>query len=286
MPTLRSIDVHNPHRTLPPRHACSSKLFYSTRMFGEVFLRQLATFLLIAGVLAGWASSPAVVQSGPGTYTLSKEAATSASGLARLKADALEEANRYCAKNGREVLLVGAKEQRGEYLLSYYRAEINFRCVAMQAMREATKAAILECRDKRLKQEFRTYKQSAECSNPKILAAYEGSDYPYMDLVRLLLDARLVAAQNLDKGAVTEAQAEEQSAELERRLTSEEQRRRAAVAVNQAQPVPSDAGAFLQGLNAFQIAKRAPAKRLPTQRTALACNTVGFGGGLSTTSCY
>lgn len=254
--------------------------------FEDESLRQLATFLLIAGIVAGCASTPAVVQSGPGTYTLSKEAATNASGLARLQADALQEANQYCARNGREAVLVGAREQRAEYLLSYYTAEINFRCVAMQAMRETTKAAILECRDRRLKQEFKTYKQSAECSNPKILAAYEGSDYPYMDLVHLLLDARLVAAENLDKGAITEAQAQEQSAELERRLTSEEQRRRATVAVNQAQTLPSDAGAFLQGLNAFQIAKRAPAKRLPTQKTALACNTVGFGGGLSTTSCY
>jgi hypothetical protein len=253
-------------------------------------LRQVVTSLLIAGIVTGCASSAAIVASGPGTYTISKEAATGSSGLAKLKTDALQEANQYCTKNGREAVLVGAREERTAYMLTYSTAEIDFRCVATQVMRDGSKAAVLECRDKRLKKEFKTYKQSAECSNPKILAAYADSNYPYMDLVNVLLAARLVAAENLDKGAITEAQAQQQAAELENRFVSEDQRRRAAATAFQA--APSDAaaqaqttGSLLQGLSAFQTASR-PAKRVPLQRTALACDAVGFGGGLSTTSCY
>ena len=249
-------------------------------------MRALINALLITGLAAGCASSPAVVQSGPGTYSLSKEAATGASGLAKLKADAVQEAGQYCTKNGREAVLVAATEERTDYMLSYSTAHIDFRCVATQTLRESSKAAVLECRDRRVKKELKTYRQSAECSNPKILAAYEEANYPYMDLVRVLLDARLLAAENLDKGAVTEAQAQAQSAELENRLTSEDQKRRAAAAAFQSQQASSDAAGFLQGLNAFQVATRSPSKRNRAQGTVLACNTIGFGGGLSTTSCY
>jgi hypothetical protein len=247
-------------------------------------LRDLAIFALIGVALAGCASNAAVVQSAPGTYSLSKESTIGGSGLPKLKADVVQEANQYCAKNGREAVLVAASDQRIDQMLTSYVAQIDFRCVATQTMRETAKAAVLECREKRIHQEFKTYKQSAECSNPKILAAYESSDYPYMDLVHVLVDARLVAAENLDKGAITESQAQEQSAELERRLMSEDQKRRATVAASQQVQPPQDPGVYLQGLNAFQATKRAAAKRV--QHTALACNAVGFSGGLSTTSCY
>jgi hypothetical protein len=247
-------------------------------------LRQSATFFLIAGILTGCTSSSSsvVVQSSPGTFTLSKEGA----GQDKLQADAVQEARDYCIKNQREALLIGARQERNEYVLNSYTADVNFRCVATQSMREATKAAVLECRDRRLNLEFKTYRQSAECSNPRIMAAFQGADYPYLDLVKVLLDARLVAAENLDNGAITEAQAQTQSTELENRLTSEDQRRRSAAAVSQAAQATSDPQAFLQGLSAFQPAKRPPGKRRAVQRTALACNTTGFGGALNTTSCY
>jgi hypothetical protein len=246
---------------------------------------------VVAGILAGCSSSPAIMAAGPGAYTLTKEGPIGSSGLEKLKTNALQEANQYCATNGREALLVGAKEQNSPYLMSnYVTAEINFRCVATQALREAPKAAVLECRDRRLNKEFKTYRQSAECSNPKILTAYEGSNYPFMDLVHVLLAARLVAAENLDAGAVTEAQAQQQAAELERRLMAEDQRRRLAAADFQAEQTPGDPvqaqATFVQGLDAFQTSTRPHAKRPPPHRTELACNAVGFSGGLATASCY
>jgi hypothetical protein len=247
-------------------------------------LRQSVTIFLIAYALAGCASGTnAVVQRGPNTFSISKEATTSGSGVTQLEVDTSREANEYCAKSGREAIAIGAREARGEYMMSVYTTELDFRCVATQTVRESTKAAIMECRDRRLKHEFKTYKQSAECSNPKILAAYESAGYPYMDLVRVLLDARLVAAENLDKGAVTETQAREQSAEFERRLMSEDQRRQAAAAASQAS---TDGGSFVLGLSAFQMTKRAPTKRVASQNVAFACDAVGFSGGLSVTSCY
>ena len=250
-------------------------------------MRQLPRSLLMAALVAGCASSSGdlgVVAAGPGTYTITKQGATGSAGLGRLRAAGLKDANQYCANNGREALFVGARETSTPYVISNESSvEIDFRCFATQEMREKTKSAVLQCREKRLRKEFRTYKQSVECSNPKILAAYEGSNYPYLDLVRAMLAARLIAAENLDKGAITEVQAQSQAAELESRIGSEDQRRREAADAQAAAATTTDA--LLQGLSAFQVANR-PAKRIPAQRTALNCNTTGLGGGLSTTSCY
>jgi len=250
---------------------------------GSIPLRQLITTLLFACILAGCASGPAeVVVRGSNTYTIKKEGGTGSSGATQLESDTFREAGEYCAKSGREAVAAAQRASRGNYVNNYYTTEIDFRCIAAQAIKEGTKAAVLECRDRRLKREFKTYRQSAECSNPKILAAYESADYPYMDLVRVLLDVRLVVADNLDKGAITEIQTREQSSEFERRLTSEDQRRR-----NAAAPQPSaDAGSYVLGLNAFQVTKPSPIKRSPAQRSGFACDAVGFDGGLSTTSCY
>jgi hypothetical protein len=246
-------------------------------------LRQLITTLLFGCILAGCAAGPAeIVARGSNTYTGKKEGATGSSGAKQLEADTFREASEYCVKSGGEAVVVAARASRGEYVNNYYRTEVDFSCIATQAIRDDTKAAILECRDRRLKREFKTFRQSAECSNPKIMAAYESAGYPYMDLVRVLLDVRLVAADNLDKGVITEIQAREQSSEFERRLTSEDQRRR-----NAAAPQPSaDAGSYVLGLKAFEVTKPSPIKRSPAQRTAFACDAVGFDGALSTTSCY
>jgi hypothetical protein len=114
------------------------------------------------------------------------------------------------------------------------------------------------------------------------LAAYQNAGYPYMDLVRVLLDVRLVAADNLDKGAITEVQTREQSSEFEHRLTSADQRRRSA----EGPQASADAGSYAVGLSVFQVTKPARIKRNPAPKTAFACDAVGFEGGLSTTSCY
>jgi hypothetical protein len=46
-----------------------------------------------------------------------------------------------------------------------------------------TKAAILECKNKRLSGELQTYVASVQCSNPRITDAFQRAGYRYMDLI-------------------------------------------------------------------------------------------------------
>jgi hypothetical protein len=76
--------------------------------------------------------------------------------------------------------------------------------------------------------------------------------------------ARLVGAENVDKGKLTEAEYNLQLAELRSRFTAEAQRRGLAVANLQASQAQAQAAntqataAMLQGLSAFQMANRPP----------------------------
>jgi hypothetical protein len=85
-----------------------------------------ATALLCVGC----ASQTGVVPSGQGGYLIARQAATGFPGLGNLKAEALQEANQYCASQGREFLLTSATETQPPYILGNFpRAEIEFRCV-------------------------------------------------------------------------------------------------------------------------------------------------------------
>jgi hypothetical protein len=83
-----------------------------------------------------------------------------------------------------------------------------------------------------------------------------------MDLVNVYEAARLVGAENVDKGRITEAEYNLQLAEIRSRFSAEEQRRSLAVANTQAAQAQAQAantqaaGVLLQGLSAFQTANR------------------------------
>jgi hypothetical protein len=94
---------------------------------------------------------------------------------------------------------------------------------------EQSRQAIIECRDKRQRHELETYKQSAECSSPKIFAAWRDANYPHMDLITAWLNAREAASGQVDEKAITPKQFEEQMAALTARLTAEEARRRSGL---------------------------------------------------------
>jgi len=100
---------------------------------------------------------------------------------------------------------------------------------AMLVPLDKSRAAIAECRDRRLRKEFTTYKQSAQCSNPKIFAAWRDANYPHMDLIAEWLSVREEASDKVDQRLLTPKQFEEQMDSLTIRLTSEEQRRRAGI---------------------------------------------------------
>src|SRR5713101_8247578 len=93
---------------------------------------------------------------------------------------------------------------------------------------EKVRAAIAECGQKRLAKEINGFKASAECSNPKIIAAWQEAQFPYMNLIFVLTAARVVGGENMDKGKITEAEYNLQLAELNSRITAEEQRRNLA----------------------------------------------------------
>jgi hypothetical protein len=128
------------------------------------------------------------------------------------------------------------------------------------AARAKSVAATRECQESRLRGEIKTHKESVECSNPKIFAAWQQAQYPYMDLVQLQLSARLVGAENLDKKKITEAEFQLQLAELQTRIAAEEQRRRVEVSNAQANQAQANA-ALLRGLGAFQVGQAASGAR-------------------------
>jgi hypothetical protein len=68
-------------------------------------------------------------------------------------------------------------------------------------------AAINECKAKRLAGELKTYVESAQCSNSRILQAFGRTNYRYMDLITLMTAKRAQIAERLDRGQITEADA-------------------------------------------------------------------------------
>jgi len=94
---------------------------------------------------------------------------------------------------------------------------------------EQSRAAIAECRDRRLRKELTTYRQSAQCSSQKIFAAWRDAGYPHMDLIAEWLTAREEASDKVDQRLITPKEFDEQMDALTIRLTAEEHRRRAGL---------------------------------------------------------
>jgi hypothetical protein len=90
---------------------------------------------------------------------------------------------------------------------------------------EEAKTAMMECRNKRLSGELKTYIASVECSNSRIVAALQRAGYRYMDLIHLFTAKRRALAEQVDKGILTEAQAELDAAQSIVRIDDEERQR-------------------------------------------------------------
>jgi hypothetical protein len=65
-----------------------------------------------------------------------------------------------------------------------------------------------ECRTKRLRGELPTHLASAQCSNPTMIAAFQEARYRYMDLIEFFAGKRLEVAAKIDRGELTEQQAQ------------------------------------------------------------------------------
>ena len=102
---------------------------------------------------------------------------------------------------------------------------------------QKSREAIEECRERRLQKELFTYKESAECSSPKIFAAWQDAKYPHMDLITVWLNARESASQKVDEKTITPAQFDRQMTDLTNRMTITERRRRAGLSDSPANEV-------------------------------------------------
>jgi hypothetical protein len=77
-------------------------------------------------------------------------------------------------------------------------------------IREATeeaRAAINECRNKRLVGELKTHTDAVNCSNPKIIEAYRRAFYPHMDLIESFTEKQSEMARMTDAGQFSEKEA-------------------------------------------------------------------------------
>lgn len=89
------------------------------------------TPLLFASLLTfGCAQNSGVIQFGPDSYIVSKQAATGFHGMGTLKADALREAYAKCESLNKEVEIIETNDAEPPYILGNFpKTEIIFKCV-------------------------------------------------------------------------------------------------------------------------------------------------------------
>ena len=68
-------------------------------------------------------------------------------------------------------------------------------------------AVILECRNKRLSGEFRSFEEFAVCIKRYTISLFEQAHYNHMELIEQLMDERIDLARKIDQGWLTETQA-------------------------------------------------------------------------------
>ncbi|MGH8850616.1 MAG: hypothetical protein ACREYD_06450 [Casimicrobiaceae bacterium] len=92
---------------------------------------------VVGMLLVGCAANSGVVPMGRDTYVVSRQAATGFSGSGTLKAEALQEANQFCAAQKKTMQVVQATEAQPPYLLGNYpKAEVQFLCTDANEIRK------------------------------------------------------------------------------------------------------------------------------------------------------
>lgn len=92
-------------------------------------MRILCAALLGISV-AGCAANSGVAPTGPDAFLVSRQAATGFSGSGNLKAEALTEANDYCAQRNKVMFVTQEKEAAPPYVMGNFpKAEVAFMCV-------------------------------------------------------------------------------------------------------------------------------------------------------------
>jgi hypothetical protein len=221
---------------------------------------------VICASVTGCASNSGIVTESQGNYFIAKQGATGFNAVAPIRAEAVEEARRFCLGQpgpSNDMFVTRTTEIPPGPFGQFPKAEVHFRCGGPNSTAEA---AMTECSEKRRRGELKSFKASVECSNPKIYAAWKEANDQNLDLLNVLLAARLVGAENVDRGKITEAEYQLQLAELNARITEAKRRRnlsdaqaRASLEATHAQIEATQvqsAAALLQGLAALQSANR------------------------------
>lgn len=85
---------------------------------------------IAVAALAGCASNTGIIPIGTDTYMVSRQAATGFSGSGSLKAEAFQEANAYCAGQGKSLQVVSTQEAQPPFVFGNYpKAEVQFMCL-------------------------------------------------------------------------------------------------------------------------------------------------------------
>lgn len=93
------------------------------------------SLLLAVASLAGCASNPGVIKTGPNSYMVSRQGKTGLAGIAGLRAKAMGDANTYCAQQGMQAQMTSTDQSSGPYILGNFpRADISFKCVSENAV--------------------------------------------------------------------------------------------------------------------------------------------------------
>ena len=92
---------------------------------------RLALMLMILVFLTSCAQNSGIVTVGPDTFMVSRQAATGFTGMGTLKAQALEEARRFCSSSKKEVQVVNTTDSQPPYILGNFpRTEVQFMCLS------------------------------------------------------------------------------------------------------------------------------------------------------------
>jgi hypothetical protein len=124
---------------------------------------------------------------------------------------------------------------------------------SVQSAQAKAAAAARDCQQKRLSGELHGYVESANCSGPAMVSAYQEINYPYMDLIYLTSAYRVAVYNRVDRGQLSEAQATLWLSEFTGRISGEQARRQ--VARSSAQSAPPEivnARAFQQIVNGMR----------------------------------
>lgn len=86
--------------------------------------------VILVALVSACASNSGVVPIGPDTYMVSRQAATGFSGSGTLKAEAFQEASKYCAEQNKKLQVVNTSEAQPPFILGNFpKAEVQFMCL-------------------------------------------------------------------------------------------------------------------------------------------------------------